>query len=85
MPGAFTGTASLTISQMEKMLTVFSPLYELSIFRPVANSNSSNERDAAWFLTKWAHLPAKAATLAIPNKEALADKIQEHCVRRPSS
>src|SRR4029079_12668304 len=36
MPGAFTGTASLTISQMEKMLTVFSPLYELSIFRPVA-------------------------------------------------
>jgi hypothetical protein len=28
MPGAFNGTASSTISQMEKMLTVFSPLYE---------------------------------------------------------
>ena len=28
MPGAFTGTASSTTSQMEKMLRVFSPLYE---------------------------------------------------------
>ena len=28
MPGAFNGTASSTTSQMEKMLTVFSPLYE---------------------------------------------------------
>src|SRR5258708_14414400 len=39
MPGAFTGTASSTTSQMEKMLRVFSPLYELSIFRLVAISN----------------------------------------------
>src|SRR5262249_11320066 len=39
MFGAFTCTASSTISQMEKMLTVFSPLYELSIFRLVAISN----------------------------------------------
>jgi hypothetical protein len=31
MPGASTGTASSTISQMEKMLRVFSPLYEKQI------------------------------------------------------
>jgi hypothetical protein len=28
MPGAFTGTASSTTSQMEKILRAFSPLYE---------------------------------------------------------
>jgi hypothetical protein len=30
MPGAFTGTASSTNSQMEKMLRVFSPIYEVA-------------------------------------------------------
>src|SRR6266498_926032 len=42
MPGAFTGTASSTTSQMEKMLRVFSPLYEacgLKISGPPALSD----------------------------------------------
>jgi hypothetical protein len=30
MPGAFTGTASSTTSQMEKMRRVFSPVYEVA-------------------------------------------------------
>jgi hypothetical protein len=33
MPGAFTGTASSTTSQMEKMLRVFSLLYETQMTR----------------------------------------------------
>jgi hypothetical protein len=34
MPGAFTGTASSTTSQMEKMLRASSPLYEKTIAYP---------------------------------------------------
>jgi hypothetical protein len=63
MPGAFTGTASLTISQMEKMLTVFLPLYELSIFRPGSQFEfvERTRRQHGFSRRKWAHLAANGS------------------------
>jgi hypothetical protein len=41
MPGVFTGTASSTTSQMEKMLRVFSPLYEKQMLTSLGYGLSS--------------------------------------------
>ena len=97
MFGAFTCTASSTISQMEKMLTVFSPLYELSIFRLVAISNfvelpvrtslkqHEGSRAAAGFLDLIDYLFASASCGPIfpPLAEVrrLADALGQDCDR----
>src|SRR2546430_284379 len=85
MPGAFTGTASSTTSQMEKMLRVFLPLYEKQMQPGNGEERRERQSSSASHFTAASRLPILASSsgggVERDRARRRRDRARRRCIR----